>query len=91
MTSVEIAIASIGVTLLLAGIGYLIKGMLATGQLTQQVAELAVKSEKTSEMVDDIRRTMLRPNDLPVLIENAVLKLKDEMRKELLSKRHLDS
>jgi hypothetical protein len=75
MSSSMVGIASIVVTLLLFGVGYLIRGMLATGQLTAQVKDLAIKSDKTATAVEEIRAGMLRPSDL----ENAILKLKLEV------------
>lgn len=81
------AVASIVVTLLLAGVGYLIKGMLATGKLTQTVVELSEKTDKTAKAVEAMRASMLTPADL----ENAVLRLKLEvLRGSLTTSRDTD-
>lgn len=81
-----IALISIGVTVALAGVGYLIKGMFATGELTKTVAQLSTQMEKNAQATETIRATMLTPTHL----DNAILKLKLELAKEMLPRRKDD-
>ena len=78
-----IAIASICVTLAVAALAYIINGMLGAGRLTAQVSELSDKTTKIAATMDRVRDEMVTPKDLEVAVENAVLKLKVELFRDM--------
>lgn len=85
MTSAAwISLVSLAAMLLLAAVGYLIKGMFATGDLTRTVKQLSEDTGKMATKIDAMQKDMLTQTHL----DNTVLKLKLELIREGLSARN---
>lgn len=91
-------IASIVAAVLLAMLGYLIRGLLAWGRVTGSLEErmvgmsdridgLTTKTQTTATSVEEIKTAMLRPADL----ELAVAKLRIEVMRETFGRRAADN
>lgn len=75
-------VISVAMTVILAMLAYLVKGLLAWGKTTstlqEQVRSINEKFEHLTNDVADIRREMLRPSDL----QSSILGLQVEMLKD---------